>query len=115
MSSEQQLTGKVIKSATSSLTNFSCEFADGTGLVLKAVDAPQPWLSGEVVQADALPREADAVCKVDWSWIVGSAIRIAQISEKDAQLQLDKAGLLRISIQLWQGKPFLAFQPYRPA
>jgi hypothetical protein len=79
------------------------------------MDSQPPWLSGELVQASALPKEADAVCKVDWSWIVGCSIMAANISEKDTQLQLEKVGLLRISLQMWQGNPFLAFQPFRPA
>src|SRR6185437_15592310 len=99
--SQPELIGKQIKSAVSSLTTFSCEFTDGTGLIVKAMDAAQPWISGQLVQASALPKEADAVCKVDWSWIIGSSIMSAKVSEKDAQLQLDKVGLLRITLQMW--------------
>ena len=110
-----KIDGKIIKGAYSSLTNFSCEFADGTGLLLEAVDPQAPRLAVQVVEASALPREMDAVCKVDWSWIVGSNVAASKISQQAAQFQLDKAGPLTISVQVWQGKPFLAFQPFRPA
>lgn len=115
MTETTQLQNKVIRAAFSSLTNFSCEFTDGTGLVLEAVDPSAPKVEAKVVSADSLPRESDAVCKVDWSWIVGSNIKDAKLSDKAVQLQLDAAGPLAISVQVWQGKPFLAFQPFRPA
>jgi hypothetical protein len=115
MTDEQSLSGKTIKAAFSSLTNFACEFDDGSGLLLEAAEGPTPRIDGNLVEANALPRDNDAVCRVDWSWIVGSKINRAKLTENAAQLQLDKAGPLTISVQMWQGKPFLAFQPFRPA
>jgi hypothetical protein len=113
MSEDLNIVGKTIVSACSSLTTFSCEFADGHGLMLQAMEGNAPWLAGSVISAQDLPKESDAVCKVDWSWIAGSRVAAADIDKSAASLKLDKAGPLKISVQVWQGKPFLAFQPYR--
>jgi hypothetical protein len=113
MIQDLNIVGKTIVFACSSLTTFTCEFADGHGLVLQAMEGTAPWLSGSVISADDLPKDSDAVCKVDWSWITGSRIAAADIDNSAASFKLDKAGPLKISVQVWQGKPFLAFQPYR--
>lgn len=115
MSDQLQIEGKLITEASSTLTTFACKFADGRGLLIEAKteNGPAPSLTGIVIAASELPTASDAVCKVDWSWIYGSQVVAARIEKTDAKLQLDKAGPLTISLQMWQGKPFLAFQPYR--
>ena len=62
----------------------------------------------------SLPALEEAGCAVDWSWIAGSLLRGARLAAGRLQLELDPAGPLTVSAALWQGRPFLAFQPYRP-
>jgi hypothetical protein len=111
--------GKKILSACSSLQNFSIafesgEFDSGVGLRIDAVTVDEESrLEMTVVEASALPKAADAVCSVDWSWIYSSAVK--QISSTTAllRLELDPVGPLVVSAGMWQGKPFLSFQPFR--
>ena len=112
----EDVCGKQIERADSELTSLAIRFADGTGLLLLAAgDAAQPRVSMTMVEAEALPGATDAVCAVDWGWIAGSTITRASASDGLVKLQLDPAGPLSISALLYQGKPFLAFQPFRPA
>jgi hypothetical protein len=109
--------GQRVKQATSSLESMSIEFDGGKGLLLLGADGAsgQAALSIRQMEAEHLPRQADAVCSVDWSWIQGSALTRATVNDGNLKLELDPAGPLTVSVQLWQGKPFLAFQPYKPA
>jgi hypothetical protein len=107
--------GQKLGSAFSSLTDFACSIDDGPlGLSLKAVETSTgPAIEAKLVTKDQLPKETDAVCRVDWNWIAGSTIVGVSQDKQAVRLQLDPAGLLTISVQVWQGKPFLAFQPYK--
>ena len=67
---------------------------------------------GSVVAEDAV-QKGDAVCAVDWGWIVGSTIAAASLADGTLRLTLDPAGPLTVSAATWQGAPLLAFQPYR--
>jgi hypothetical protein len=108
------LTGKKLSSAFSSLTEFSCETEGDLGLVLKAVETSTgPSIQAELMAKEKLPREMDAVCRVDWSWIADSTVSGVSFNGSSVRFQLQPAGPLTISVQVWQGKPFLAFQPYR--
>lgn len=110
------LSGRTVKAAFSSLTNFSCELDNGHGLIVEAVEsASGPAVSLSLVNAAELPKESDAVCRVDWGWIVGSTVAAASANASALRLQLAPAGPLTISVNVWQGKPFLSFQPFRPA
>lgn len=112
---ENILDAKVI-AAFSSLTAFSCELDNNQGLLIEAVDAAgSPAVSVKVVKLAELPREMDAVCRVDWTWIYGKALKRIATTSGAAKLELTDVGALTISAQTWQGKPFLAFQPFRPA
>jgi hypothetical protein len=114
---ENVLDAKVV-AAFSSLNTFSCELSNGKGVVIEAVDGGDPSEAGvnvQVVESAALPREMDAVCRVDWTWIYGSAIKKLATTSGAVRFDLSEAGPLTISAQVWQGKPFLAFQPYKPA
>jgi hypothetical protein len=114
-SPEVLLDAKVV-AAFSSLTTFSCEFSNGKGLVIEAVgEEGTSAVQAKVVEASELPREADAVCKVDWSWIYGSALTRFVTTSGAARLELKDIGPLTIAAQVWQGKPFLSFQPFRAA
>ena len=72
-----------------------------------------PRVSVARLPASSLPQLEDAVCTVDWSWIVGSTVRAASLAEGRLRIELEPAGPLTVSAALWQGAPFLAFQPYR--
>lgn len=114
---ENILDAKVV-AACSSLTTFSCELSNGKGVVIEARDgatAGSASVKVDVVDAAALPREMDAVCRVDWSWICGSVIKALATTSGAVRFELSDAGPLSISAQVWQGKPFLAFQPYKAA
>jgi hypothetical protein len=109
-----ELQGKKLSTAFSSLTEFSCETEGDIGLVLKAVEtAGGPSIEAQVMSKESLPREMDAVCRVDWSWIANSTVSAVSATGSSVSFQLNPAGPLTISVQVWQGKPFLAFQPYR--
>jgi len=111
-----KLIGKSIVSGNSSLRNFALALNDGNGISLEAVDADgNPSISSSIVAAGDLPALNEAVCSVDWSWICGSVIKQISSSDKALRLQLDPAGPLTVSVGVWQGSPFLSFQPFRPA
>lgn len=108
--------GHRVKAAISSLENMSLEMDGGGGLLIKACEnGGKPAVSIEHMPSEQLPRQPDAVCSVDWSWIQGSALDKAVVNDASVRLHLDPAGPLTVSVQFWQGKPFLAFQPYKPA
>lgn len=110
----QSVTGKTVAAAFSSLNRFAVEFSDGTALILEATTGgAQAAIQSQVVDASTMPRDEEAVCKVDWKWIIGSKIASIATSNSAVKLQLDPAGPLSITMQFWQGSPFLAFMPYR--
>jgi hypothetical protein len=106
--------GRRVVAAGSSLTFLSVTLDDGHGLLAEAkTDGEAPRVGVARLPADSLPQLADAVCTVDWSWIVGSTLRAGSLAEGRLRLELEPAGPLTVSAALWQGAPFLAFQPYR--
>lgn len=108
--------GRRIVSASSSLTQFAVALDDGQGLLAEARrGADGPTVVVTPVPASALPALEEAVCAVDWGWIVGATVCDATLEGGRLRLDLDPAGPLTVSAALWQGAPFLAFQPYRPA
>lgn len=114
---ENILDTKVV-AACSNLTTFSCELSNGKGVVIEATGGATAGSAGvkvDVVDAQSMPREMDAVCRVDWSWICGSAVKAIATTSGAVRFDLSDAGPLTISAQVWQGKPFLAFQPYKAA
>jgi hypothetical protein len=108
--------GRRVEGASSSLTLFALALDAGAGLLAEARQvAEAPVVGIATPAASALPALAEAVCAVDWGWIVGSSIRRASLEGGQLRLELEPAGPLTVSAALWQGAPFLAFQPYRPA
>ncbi len=113
---QSELQNKQIKSASSSLKRFVVCFADNTALLLEAVgDGSCPEVRASMLSASEIEAENEAVCRVDWGWITGSRIISIACSTDSFAFQLDPAGPLRISVQLWQDSPFLAFRPFRSA
>jgi len=128
----EQLLGRRVEAATSSLTYFAVTLDGGQGLLAEArpgAAAPQatvaagsadaqpggaaPGVTVAAVPADTLPTLGDAVCAVDWSWIVGSTVRGGSLADGRLRLDLDPAGPLTVTAATWQDAPFLAFQPYK--
>lgn len=107
--------GKTVDNASSALTSFAVRFTDGSGIIFDAVSAPGPMVAARIVRAEELPNLEEAVCSVDWGWICGSSVSEAQDAGLAVRLQLSQAGPLTIGSALWEGKPFLSFQPFRPA
>jgi hypothetical protein len=110
------LVGRRVEGASSSLTLFAVALDAGVGLLAEARQVGEaPVVGVTTPAASALPALAEAVCAVDWGWIVGSTIQRTGLEGGQLRLELDPAGPLTVSAALWQGAPFLAFQPYRPA
>jgi hypothetical protein len=106
--------GKQILAASSSLNSYTLAFSDGSGILLAASgSARDAQITLSALLSENLPSLAEAVCAVDWSWIVGSTISAAQYGSQRIQLKLDPAGPLNISLGIWQAKPFLTFMPYK--
>ncbi|HLH23431.1 MAG TPA: hypothetical protein VK066_12990 [Chloroflexota bacterium] len=109
-----QVLGRRVLAATSSLTYFAVTLEGGLGLLAEArAGGAGPTVAVAAVPADALPTLGDAVCAVDWGWIVGAIIRGATLADDRLRLDLDPAGPLTVSAATWQEAPFLAFQPYK--
>jgi hypothetical protein len=107
--------GRRIQAATSSLTYFAVTLDGEQGLLAEAhAGGEAPTVTVVAVSADALPTLGEAVCAVDWSWIVGATIRGGTLADGRLRLDLDPAGPLTVSAATWQDAPFLAFQPYKP-
>lgn len=109
------IVGKRVESATSSLTSFAIKFDDNSGVIFDAQDSSNPTVGARLATAAELPELAEAVCSVDWSWISGSKVANAEAPGSSVRLTLDAAGPLVVGAALWEGKPFLSFQPYKPA
>lgn len=110
----QKLKDKVIASATSSLTAFAVKFEDGTGLLIEVDGTPDnPLIETKLMSADELPNIGDAVCKVEWAWIVSSKIDSITRLAGSIKMNLLPAGPLTILAQVWKGSLFLSFMPYR--
>lgn len=105
-----KIVGDRIVSAHSSLKNFSLQL-ENSALSLDAVAGPA--ISVRLVDADELSGEKEAVCAVDWSWILQSTVKNVSVQAAAVKLELDPAGPVVIAASNWQGSPFLSFQPYK--
>jgi hypothetical protein len=56
----------------------------------------------------------DDGCMVDWTWIEGATITAATSRLDAFVLTLSNGETLTVQAALWQGKPFLAFTPWKP-
>jgi hypothetical protein len=110
------IVGAKLEAASSSLKNFAIKLPDGRGISIEARDVDgDPEISVSLVKASELPKLNEAVCSVDWSWIVGSTVSDITVSAKMVRFSFDPAGPLNVSVGTWQGSPFLSFQPFRPS
>ncbi len=108
------LTGKVIASASSSLTFFAVKFTDGSGVLLESVGTPDSLtVRHTLMSADELPQIDEAVCKVDWGWITESTIKSVRTTIGSFKFMLEPAEDLLVTAMIWEQKPFLGFKPYQ--
>lgn len=121
-----ELAGATLTSAASSLHSFGLNFADGRGLLLTAaVEAGDSKMNiadelsiDTVIKPESeMPKLAEAVCSVDWSWIYGAKLlSVSALSGprgKTIVLKFDTVGPITVSVGAWEGKPFLSFMPYK--
>ncbi|MCC6978701.1 MAG: hypothetical protein IT343_10290 [Candidatus Melainabacteria bacterium] len=106
--------GRKIVRANSTLRQFAVELSDQACLILDAeTDVSGPTINPQVAGSDLFPRDGDAVCAVDWSWIKGAELTDIAVSAQKVRLTLSPQGPVTISVGTWQGKPFLSFMPYQ--
>lgn len=112
----KELQGKVVASASSSLTMFAVKFDDGSGILLESIGMPDSVsVKHTLMPADQLPSIDEAVCKVDWSWIAASKIQSVRTTIGSFKFMFDPAEDLLIAAMVWDQKPFLSFKPYQPS
>ena len=66
----------------------------------------------EVTRVDSL--QEDEGCTVDWSWLSGVEIESATSDLQHWRVRFTNGQTLTIQASEYKGKPFLAFQPYKP-
>lgn len=112
----QSIVGLKIEGASSSLNKFAMRLSDGRGLVLEANDKDEEFIiETTLVEEKELPKLAEAVCTVDWTWIEKSEVVKVNSLGDSVSFSLSPAGLLVIGLGAWEGKPFLSFRPFKPA
>lgn len=108
--------GQAVSFAESSLNTLAIGLDDGKCLLISAIeDDGEPLAQVTLIAQSQAPILNEAVCRVDWSWIVASKVLSVEAEENKVRLQLNPAGLLTVTAAIWQGKPFLGFQPYKQA
>jgi hypothetical protein len=65
----------------------------------------------DLTQVD--PLAADDGCTVDWSWIQGQEIEAATSDLQHLRLRFKNGQTLTIQAASYQGKAFLAFDPWK--
>ena len=56
----------------------------------------------------------DSGCTVDWSWLAGLQIEAATSDLQHLRIRFSNGQTLTVQTAMYQGKPFLAFDPYKP-
>ncbi len=56
----------------------------------------------------------DAGCTVDWQWVEGLQVASASSDLTHWRVRFTNGQTLTIQAAMYQGKPFLAFDPYKP-
>ncbi len=79
--------------------------------------ADELTIDSEIRPVIDMPKLAEAVCSVDWSWIYGAKLlAVSSLSGprgKTIVLKFDTVGPITVSVGAWEGKPFLSFMPYK--
>jgi len=55
----------------------------------------------------------DVGCAVDWSWLAGERIASVISGLDFLTITFESGRVFKTKALLWQGKPFLAFDPYQ--
>jgi len=55
----------------------------------------------------------DGGCAVDWSWLAGERIASITSGLDFLTITFESGRVFKTKALLWQGKPFLSFDPYR--
>lgn len=63
--------------------------------------------------AKAEATDAEAGCRVDWSWLEGRRIASADSTLDKIVITFDDGETLTIQASLWKGQAFLAFSPWK--
>lgn len=103
-----------ITAASSSLTKLVLILDNQSGLELHGIGNP-PAINISVRPSLELQEQSEAVCQVDWSWILSSEIERVTVKPSTVILHLKPAGDLTIDARLWQDSAFLSFMPWKPA
>jgi len=64
-------------------------------------------------KSDKSGLNADGGCAVDWSWLAGQRIASVTSGLDFLTITLESGLVFTTKALLWQGKPFLSFDPYR--
>ncbi|MGE3272475.1 MAG: hypothetical protein AB7P40_27265 [Chloroflexota bacterium] len=67
----------------------------------------------ELAQVDVID-EAEAGCTVDWSWLQGLEVEAVTSDLQHMRVRFTNGLTLSIQAAVYQGKPFLAFDPWKP-
>jgi len=67
----------------------------------------------DVAQVDAVSA-AEGGCTVDWSWLVGREIASVTSDLQHWNVRFTDGKTLKIQAAVYQGKAFLAFDPWKP-
>jgi len=66
----------------------------------------------DVTQVDEIP-QVDSGCTVDWSWLHGLQVESVTSDLQHWRIRFTNGQTLSIQAGNFQGKPFLAFDPWR--
>lgn len=53
-------------------------------------------------------------CSVDWTWLKGERIASVENGLETLTITFESGRVFTVRAMLWQGKPFLAFDPFQP-
>lgn len=109
-----KVTNHKVSAASSSLTKLVVILDSGDGVELHAQGNPA-IISIAIKPASELHEQTEAVCQVDWTWIVSSVVESISVRESTVVFHFKPAGDLTVDARLWQGSPFLSFMPWHPA
>jgi len=66
----------------------------------------------DVAQVQAID-EVEAGCTVDWSWLTGLEVESVTSDLQHWRVRFTNGQTLSIQAAVYQGKPFLAFDPWK--
>ncbi len=67
----------------------------------------------EIAQVDEVAAD-ESGCTVDWSWLNGREVESVTSDLQHWRIRFKDGQTLKIQAGVYQGKPFLAFDPWKP-